>query len=397
MTDQPPNINEFTLIGAYRSIRQVSKQASMSMFRSACKKARLCKTAITADLDIDLSSGQTISVINKHEITVDLKNGEFLSIDGKKMTADMKSLIGKISDSEYLFKIDSMAKLSMPNSGGANLILGWSELMVYFISSARLQFVKDNMKILDASVLDSEKQQIHLFDLDGRSHLSLFGRSCNSWKNYLLYVSLDSQKLVSVDLAKTLETNQITSTVHGVECFGFDLHKSGLLVCVSGTGIATLLNLNKLNTEKFDNTKSMCQIVMTDGEMCEAVGVSDRTILIGSRIVRNSEHISTHRLTMMSKKTFEPVSHLDIPDVNYDYVLIHSIKFITKRKIEFAVICTFNYICHLVAIRYHRLEIVQSNFLVCKGFINSYCQFDNAIILTSQDSNQLFIKLDVKF
>ena len=105
MTDQPPNINEFTLIGAYRSIRQVSKQASMSMFRSACKKARLCKTAITADLDIDLSRGQTISVINKHEITVDLKNGEFLSIDGKKMTADMKSLIGKISDSEYLFKM----------------------------------------------------------------------------------------------------------------------------------------------------------------------------------------------------------------------------------------------------------------------------------------------------
>ena len=166
---------------------------------------------------------------------------------------------------------------------------------------------------------------------------------------------------------------------------------------MSGTGLATLLQLNKLNTDKFENMKRTCQITMTDGEMCEAVGVSDRTILIGSRVVRTLELNSTHRLTVMSNKTFKPVGHLDIPDVNYEYVFIHSIKFVTKRNIEFAVICTFNLICHLVAIRHHRLELVQPNFVVSRTFINSYCQFDNAIILTGQESNELFIKLDVKF
>ena len=204
-------------------------------------------------------------------------------------------------------------------------------------------------------------------------------------------------KIVSIDLAKTLETRQVASTIHSVDCLAFDLHKSGLLVCVSGTSLATLLNMNKLNTDKFKSTKRTCQIVMIDDEMCEAVGVSKHTILLGSRIVGNSQDIFTHRLTMMSKKTFESVGHLDIPDVNHYYVFIHSIKFITKRNIEFAVICTFNFICHLVAIRHHRLELVQPNFIVCEGFINSYCKFDNSILLTSQGSSQLFIKLDVKF
>ena len=163
-------------------------------FKSACKKARLCRTCVTADFDINNASGRTISLINKHQIAVDLKNASILSIDGNKMTADIKSLSVEASDSEYHFKIDNMAKLSMPNGGGASLMLEWNNLMVYFQSYGPLHFVKDNVKLLEVTVLDSERQQIPLFVIDNRSGLCLFGRSCNSWKNFMFFVSRDLQK-----------------------------------------------------------------------------------------------------------------------------------------------------------------------------------------------------------
>ena len=192
MTDQPTNPNEFILIAAYRKVQQTTKLASISMFKSACKKARLCKTGVTADLDIrDVSVG-IVSMINKHQIAVDLRNGIILSIDGYKMMADIKSLAVKTSDSEHHLKINSIAKLSMPDSVGASLMLMRNDLMVYFLNYGLLQFVKDDVKLLEVMVLDAEKQQINQFDLDNRSGLCLFGRSCNSWKGYVLFVSKDS-------------------------------------------------------------------------------------------------------------------------------------------------------------------------------------------------------------
>ena len=134
MTDQPANPNEFILIAAYRKVQQATKLASISMFKCACKKARLCKTGNNTDFDIWDLNGGTVSVINKHQIAVNLRNNIILFIDGNKMMADIKSLAVKTSDSEYHSKIDSMSKLSMPDSGGASLMLMWNDLMVYFLN-----------------------------------------------------------------------------------------------------------------------------------------------------------------------------------------------------------------------------------------------------------------------
>ena len=138
------------------------------------------------------------------------------------------------------------------------------------------------------------------------------------------------------------------------------------------------------------------QIVINDDEMFEPVGVSDRTILLGSRIL-NPHNNSKYRLKTMSKVTFKPVGHIDIPAEHYQYAVIHSIIFITKRKVEFAVVCTYYALCHLAAIRYHRLELVQSNYILDHAFMSSFCQFDDSIMVTIRDADQLFTQLDVKF
>ena len=79
--------------------------------------------------------------------------------------------------------------------------------------------------------------------MDERVSLCLFGKADAIWKDTLFFISDITYKLFSVDLAKTLQSREIVSTQHTVNCNAFDLNRRDDLVCVSDNGHATH-NLN---------------------------------------------------------------------------------------------------------------------------------------------------------
>ena len=356
------------------------------MFKAACKKAPLCKTSIFADINI-IGKNHSISLIDKRKLIIDIQSIGVQLMDGNKLMADVNRRESQTCDGEYRLNADGISATSMHTCGGTDMMLPWRGMIMNLINNGPLQFVKDDIVLLKKNIFDAEGQPVDRLLMDERVSLCLFGKAGSIWKDTLFFVSDITYKLFSVDLAKTLQSREVVSTEHAVNCNAFDFNKRGDLVCVTDNGHATLLNHKILNTDNFDKNSTTAQIVMNDDEMFEAVGVSDRTILLGSRIL-NPHNNSKYRLTTMSKVTvtLKPVGHIDIPAEHYQYAFIHSIIFITKHKVEFAVVCTYYALCHLSAIRYHRLELVQSNYILDHAFMRSFCQYDDSIMVTIRNA-----------
>ena len=90
MTDQPANPNEFILIAAYRKVHHATKTASLSVFKAACKNARLRKLAIVSSLNTVANTISTICLTDNRDFMISSQNTNAVRIDASKMTRDLK-------------------------------------------------------------------------------------------------------------------------------------------------------------------------------------------------------------------------------------------------------------------------------------------------------------------
>ena len=272
-------------------------------------------------------------------------------------------------------------------------MVAWRDMLVHLFYGYHMTIVRAGKVLLDTGV--SGNAGYYYSILDETSCLTMYGRGAHVWRGYLFYASKEKYKMISVNLAQVLDEKKLNQTEYPIDCLALDIHKSHL-VCVSERGKTNFINLKKQKIDTLDQIAVKMSLSLEDNEVYQAVGISDNSILLGSRFWINMDQIQ--RLTLMSGVTLKTISSIDItPNEADDNPFIHLILYITRRRQEFAVVCNCYRYAHLVAVRRQRMQVVACNVLMNNDFLNSTCKCGKLILVTSQTMNKRFFKLDVLF
>lgn len=386
------NANEFLLIVGYKSIAHHYGLPAFSTFKYACKHATLKKTAINSDKDNMIMHGYTICKMDKNCLMVNHKRGGYLVIDGKKLMGDIKALGSSIDTTGKAYELPCKVWSSVDTGYEETKVVCWSDIVVGLFSDGHLGFVKDDSLLMDThSLKDVTTPLKHV--LDQTSALCMFGRGAKVWKDYLIFTEREHFTLVAVNLRSVIKEKKLEQVEHSTDIFAFDIHKSGELISVSKEGLVTRLDLNKLKHQKFENQPLKVQLTEKNAEF-QAVGLSDQTTLLASTIKPGSGPF-LQKLYMLNKKTCKLINEIDLDILNIGHAFIHSILFVTKKRVEFAVACNFLNLVHLVAIRGKTMQLVAPSFQIASEFMNSYEVFENAVFFMQQGSDAKFCKLDI--
>ena len=394
MTDQPTNPNEFILIAAYKQLAHTKHIASLSSFAAACKKARLHKTLIDGDFSVELTSASTTAcLMASGQLLMDVTRSTVAVVDSKMLMAALKARESRGDVNDGKIDIESQMWNNLEYSGTSHLMVAWRDMLVHLFIGCHMAFVKAGQVVFDTGRANTPGEYQAM--LNETSSLSMFGRGAVVWKDYLFYASKDGNKLISVNLEQILDEKQFNQTEHSIDCYALGLNNSQL-VCVSSSGNATLINLQKQKIQKLDQIAIKTSICGEKNDEYQAVGVSDTTIIVGCSF-KGTATANTQRLTMLSNKSFKVLSSLVIIPVELNNLFIHSILFITKKRHEFAIVLNFYSHAHLVAVRGKKIQNVASNVIICSDFLNSACKCMESILVTGQELNRRFFKLDVVF
>ena len=170
--------------------------------------------------------------------------------------------------------------------------------------------------------------------------------------------------MCSIDLKSTIESKKIVQVRHTIDYMAFDINRSGMTATVT-----------------------------VDGEACQAVGVSDKIILLGSTF-RLAVGPQIQKITMMRRSGHRRLSNIKI---SRQQAYIHSIIFVERRGVQFAVVVNFIVDYHLLAVRHDSLQVVQQGVAVCSAYVNAYCVYGEAVIVVGQNTMQKVAKLGVVF
>ena len=397
MTDQPTNPNEFILIAAYRKVHHGTKTASLSVFKAACKNARLRKLAIVSSLNTVANTISTICLADNSDILIRIETTKAVRIDALKMTRDLKRVDHSDGRTADDFDVKFEEWTVPPFDSYPIVMLAWKDMLVYLMKNGQVGFVKGNDLVLETSKTKSGLSSIDVMQIESVCGLSRYDSQVMISNDFLLYVANETKKLVSIDLAESLACKKLSHAEHSVICTAFRVDSKGHIVSVTLEGEVSFTSMTILRTNQTMMPNIKVKVQTSPKEYFQVVGVSDSIALLGSLIKTSTYDRVTQQLTMVNRHTHKITGHLSIPEVKGTHLVIHSIILVVKRHIDFAIICNFYEIAHLVAVRHNRMQLVSASVPMCMGFMNSFIRYGDSILGMSQDANNLFVKLDVVF
>ena len=394
MTDQPTNPNEFILIAAYKPITHHLNIASLAVFKSACIKARLRMTVVNSILDSKLAFNTSISVMRQdgHDSFVLIPGSSSLAIvDCQKLMKDLSSLDGKIDRTAVDYKIDHQIWEGLRMTNNSFLVVIWKDTVVRIMDNGYLVFVKEGKMMIEAKVTpDGSCPFKPLRILNG---LCMYGRGAYVWRDTLFFVSDGLNQLCSTDLKATIKSKKIVQVRHSIDCTAFDINRAGMTATITADGHVSFVDLSRSSVSRIADAAVRSRLSLADGEACQAVGVSDKIILFGSGF-RLSEGPQIQKITMMRQSGHRRPSSIEI---SRHQAYIHSIMFVERRGVQFAVVVNFSDDCHLLAFRHDRLQVVQQGVAVSDSYVNACCVYGESLFVVGQNTVQKVAKLGLVF
>ena len=394
MTDQPTNPNEFILISAYKPTAQHSKAASILVFRFACNNAKLRKTVVNSSLDSKLSENSSIAVMRQdgRDSLVLIPNETSLAIvDCKKLMKDLNCLDKKVDRTDIDYKIDHQIWEQLKVTNSTFLMVIWKDIVIGILENGYLAFVKDGKVISESK--ETPEGSCPIKPLRFANKLCMYGRCAYVWRDTLFYVSEGLNQLCSTDLKATIESKKTVQVIHSIVCIALDIDRSGMAATVTADGHVTAIDLSRGSLSRISDAAIRSKLPVAVNEVYQAVGISDNTILLGSAI-RSKEGPEIQKFTLMRRSGHRQPSSVEISSHG---TFIHSIVFVGRRGVQFAVVVNFRVDCHLLAVRHDRLQVVQQGVAVSGNYVNACCVYGEAVFVVGHDKLQRLVKLDVVF
>ena len=351
-------------------------------------------TVVSSILDSKLAQNTSISVMcqDGHDSFVLIPDRSSLAIvDCQKLMKHLSSIDGKIDRTAVDYKIDHQIWKGLIVTNNSFFVMIWTETVVRILDNGYWVFVKEGK--VNIEVKDTPDGSCPFTPLRIFNGLCMYGRGAYIWRDTLFIVSDGLKQLCSTDLNATIQTKKIVQVRHSIDCIAFNINRAGMTATVTADGNVSVVDLSRSSVSRIADEAVRSRLSLADGEACQAVGVSDKIILFGSGF-RLSEGPQIQKITMMRQSGHRRPSSVEI---SRHQAYIHSIMFVERRCVQFAVVVNFSVDCHLLAVRHDSLQVVQQGVVVSNSYVNACCVYGESLFVVGQNSVQKVAKLDVVF
>ena len=389
MTDQPANPNEFILIAAYRKVHHATKTASLSVFKAACKKARLSKTVIDTTNYKVIKNRSCLFKLSDTKLLIHVEAGNYLMlIDAKKLLKDLSRQPSSATTTTTA-SVD-LVYTSMTVPEGIYLASPYRD-------SIACKHYDDELSFIDGhTVTLTTKSPAATAMMPETAMYSLKARGIAVWGDHMQYASKDDKALVVVDLISTVNSGVICERVYAsVVCFGFDVDSDGILVGVSESGVVSKVDLKMIKHDKLESSLQTNDISDIEHEDYQAVAHLRKSVLIASF---SNDHQNSHSvlsMTMVDTRSLVVLNKIEVSRLVLDDYMVLSILAIKIKLVDFAIVVGYLGHVTLLAIRKSRIEVIEPKYTISNRCIDSCCVYGKIILLTCQEENEKFIKLSI--
>ena len=312
-------------------------------------------------------------------------------VDCKKLINDLNGLDEKVDRTDIDYKIDHQMWEKLEVTNCTFLMVIWKDTVIRILDNGYLAFVKDGKVISEGK--ETPEGSCPIKPLRVANNLCMYGRGAYVWRDTLFYVSEELYQLCSIDLKATIESKKTVQVIHSIDCIALDIDRSGMAATVTADGYVTAIDLSRVSLSRIGYAAIRSKLSVAVNEVYQAVGISDNIILLGSAFP-SEEGPEIQKFTLMRRSGHRQPSSVEISSHG---TCIHSIVFVGRRGVQFAVVVNFRVDCHLLAVRHDRLQVVQQGVAVSSNYMNACCVYGDAVFVVGHDSLQRLAKLDVVF